>query len=231
MSRDHFNLDGRVALVAGASRGIGEAIARRLAEYGAHVLVTSRRIEGCTAVAESIRAAGGKSLFYPPGSTVTFVSTLVNDTLDPTQKATNVVIQGSLPSGLNLLNCASREGVPVNCRQDIVEVTYSDLPAGESREITINATVAAGLSDGTVLNHRASAYSDEVTADLGATTATSSIAVTAPRTATPEAVSGTPTNPPRRRVSPQSRRRVGGRQPTWTSRVRPSLATRLAGRT
>ncbi len=61
MSRDHFNLDGRVALVAGASRGIGEAIARRLAEYGAHVLVTSRRIEGCTAVAESIRAAGGKA--------------------------------------------------------------------------------------------------------------------------------------------------------------------------
>ena len=50
MSRDHFNLDGRIALVAGASRGIGEAIARRLAEYGAHVLVTSRRVEGCWAL-------------------------------------------------------------------------------------------------------------------------------------------------------------------------------------
>ena len=61
MSRDHFNLDGRIALVAGASRGIGEAIARRLAEYGAHVLVTSRRIDGCQAVADSIRAAGGKA--------------------------------------------------------------------------------------------------------------------------------------------------------------------------
>lgn len=61
MSRDHFNLDGRVALVAGASRGIGEAIARRLAEYGAHVLVTSRRIDGCQAVVDAIRAAGGKA--------------------------------------------------------------------------------------------------------------------------------------------------------------------------
>ena len=61
MSRDHFNLDGRIALVAGASRGIGEAIARRLADYGAHVLVTSRRIDGCQAVADAIRAAGGKA--------------------------------------------------------------------------------------------------------------------------------------------------------------------------
>ena len=61
MARDHFNLDGRVALVAGASRGIGEAIARRLAEYGATVLVTSRKVEGCQAVADAIVAAGGKA--------------------------------------------------------------------------------------------------------------------------------------------------------------------------
>ncbi len=61
MSRDHFNLDGRIALVAGASRGIGEAIARRLAEYGATVLVTSRKVESCQAVADAIVAAGGKA--------------------------------------------------------------------------------------------------------------------------------------------------------------------------
>lgn len=64
MSRDHFNLDGRVALIAGASRGIGEAIARRLADYGAHVLVTSRRPDGAQAVAERIRAAGGRADAY-----------------------------------------------------------------------------------------------------------------------------------------------------------------------
>ncbi len=64
MSRDHFKLDGRIALVAGASRGIGEAIARRLAEYGAHVLVTSRKIDGCQAVADAIRAAGGQADAY-----------------------------------------------------------------------------------------------------------------------------------------------------------------------
>lgn len=61
MARNHFDLDGKIALVAGASRGIGEAIAHILAEYGAHVLVTSRRIEGCQAVVDSIRAKGGSA--------------------------------------------------------------------------------------------------------------------------------------------------------------------------
>lgn len=61
MSREHFNLDGRVAVIGGASRGIGESIAKILAEYGAHVICSSRRIEGCQAVAESINAAGGSA--------------------------------------------------------------------------------------------------------------------------------------------------------------------------
>jgi len=56
-----FDLSGRVALVSGASRGIGEAIAKLLAEQGAHVIVTSRRLEGCEQVAEAIRTAGGSA--------------------------------------------------------------------------------------------------------------------------------------------------------------------------
>ena len=47
--------------MAGGCRGIGEAIARILAEYGAHVIVASRKIDGCRAVADSIVAAGGKA--------------------------------------------------------------------------------------------------------------------------------------------------------------------------
>ena len=61
MTGDSFDLSGRVALVTGASRGIGWAIARLLARHGAIVVVTSRKIEGCETVAAEIRAAGGKA--------------------------------------------------------------------------------------------------------------------------------------------------------------------------
>lgn len=62
MTSDPFDLGGRVALVTGASRGIGRAIALRLAAHGATVAVTSRKVEACEEVVGEIRAAGGKAL-------------------------------------------------------------------------------------------------------------------------------------------------------------------------
>ena len=52
----------RIAIVTGASQGIGKAIAIGLARVGAHVVVCSRRAEALAPVAEAIRAAGRRAL-------------------------------------------------------------------------------------------------------------------------------------------------------------------------
>ncbi len=56
-----FDLSGRVAVITGASRGIGRAIALECAKMGATVVVSSRKIAACEAVVAEIQAAGGKA--------------------------------------------------------------------------------------------------------------------------------------------------------------------------
>ncbi|MHB8447887.1 MAG: glucose 1-dehydrogenase [Rudaea sp.] len=57
-----FDLTGKIALVTGASRGIGLATAQLLAQCGAKVVVSSRRQEACEAAAAQIEANGGKAV-------------------------------------------------------------------------------------------------------------------------------------------------------------------------
>lgn len=54
-----FDLTGQVAVVTGSSRGIGRAIAERMAEQGAQVVISSRKQDACDAVAEAINARHG----------------------------------------------------------------------------------------------------------------------------------------------------------------------------
>lgn len=59
--KELFDLSGKIALVTGASRGIGESAARLLAASGAHVIVSSRKLDACRAVADGITAEGGSA--------------------------------------------------------------------------------------------------------------------------------------------------------------------------
>ena len=51
-----FDLTGKVALITGSSRGIGRAIAVRMAEQGARVVISSRKMDACATVAQAINA-------------------------------------------------------------------------------------------------------------------------------------------------------------------------------
>ncbi len=57
-TRSLFQLNGKVALITGASKGIGEAMARGLAEFGAKVVVSSRKQEAVDTVADAFRTDG-----------------------------------------------------------------------------------------------------------------------------------------------------------------------------
>ncbi|RJP93741.1 MAG: SDR family oxidoreductase [Desulfobacteraceae bacterium] len=57
-----LRLDGKLALVTGASRGIGQSIAQTLAGYGAEVILVSRKMESLTKVANEITKKGGKAV-------------------------------------------------------------------------------------------------------------------------------------------------------------------------
>ena len=62
-----FSLAGQVAVITGSSRGIGRAIAERLAEHGAQVVISSRKAEPCADVASAINVAhgGGRAISIP----------------------------------------------------------------------------------------------------------------------------------------------------------------------
>jgi NAD(P)-dependent dehydrogenase (short-subunit alcohol dehydrogenase family) len=62
---DTPDLSGRIALVTGASRGIGYHLARQLAAAGAHVVAVARTVGGLEELDDEIKAAGGEATLVP----------------------------------------------------------------------------------------------------------------------------------------------------------------------
>ena len=77
-----FSLAGKVAIITGASRGIGEAMAHLFAQAGAHLMLVSRKAESLTAVANAITAAGGTATVVAMNmSDATAIDALVQQTV------------------------------------------------------------------------------------------------------------------------------------------------------
>ena len=65
-----FNLQGQVALITGSSRGIGRAIAERMAEHGAKVVISSRKQDACDEVAKAINDRHGAGTAIAPAASI-----------------------------------------------------------------------------------------------------------------------------------------------------------------
>jgi NAD(P)-dependent dehydrogenase (short-subunit alcohol dehydrogenase family) len=59
-----FDLEGRIALVTGGSRGLGLEMVRAFAAHGADVIIASRKLEMCEAAADQVRAMGRRALAH-----------------------------------------------------------------------------------------------------------------------------------------------------------------------
>ena len=64
-ARDRQQLAGKIALITGASRGIGAAVAVRFAREGAHVVLAARTVGGLEEVDDKVREAGGSATLVP----------------------------------------------------------------------------------------------------------------------------------------------------------------------
>jgi 2-dehydro-3-deoxy-D-gluconate 5-dehydrogenase len=110
MDSSLFDISGRVALIAGASRGIGRAIAEGFSQAGATIALSSRKEADLLQVAEDIRARGSRAEVFPADlSSVAEIQALVRDVL-------NRIGQ------IDILAYVAG----VNCRKPSIDITESD---------------------------------------------------------------------------------------------------------
>jgi NAD(P)-dependent dehydrogenase (short-subunit alcohol dehydrogenase family) len=128
-----YDFRGRVALIAGASRGIGAEAAKAFARAGATVVITARSAEPLAGVADEIEAAGGTALSQAGDLTdAEFVRDLVDETIGRFGRldaAFNNATGGTMPAPLAELDIADFDGaVAGNIRSTFLGCKYQ-IPA------------------------------------------------------------------------------------------------------
>lgn len=101
MPLDHFRLDGKVAIITGAGRGIGAATAAMFAEAGADVVIGARSADQLAAVAEIVEGHGRRAIAIPGDlSTRDGLATLVDTAVEELGGIDIVVnnVGGSMPT-------------------------------------------------------------------------------------------------------------------------------------
>lgn len=169
MSNTLFDLSDKTAVITGSSRGIGKAIAVRLADYGAKVVISSRKIDACNLVVDEIKNSGGEAFACECNiSSKEALQNLANFSMDKLGKIDILVLNAaSNPYYGPLINIPDEafEKIMSNNVKSNLWLANMVLPQmekiGGGRIIVISSI--AGITGSPVLG----AYSISKTADLG----------------------------------------------------------------
>ncbi len=88
-----FDMSGKVAVITGSSRGIGRAIAERMAEQGARVVISSRKQQVCDEVAKAINDKAGKQVALSVAANISTKDDLKH-LVEETNRARRIPITG-----------------------------------------------------------------------------------------------------------------------------------------